>query len=157
MIWFKLNGKCVYGFEYIVNTIRICWWFSVCMFIVDGCMCLFSWKMTNKPASKRTWHVDPDEYQVSFYFWFSFSYTLRGKVCMDIWHHALDSATSVRFACDVISLVRTFKYTLPNRLILRLRLQKKKKQQQQNDKVKIVHSHLQLFDWMTAESEKSKH
>lgn len=82
-----------------------------------SCVC-FSWKMTNKQASKA-WHVDPAEYQVS---------TLRGIVCLDIWHHhALDSATSVQFACDVISMVRTFKYTLLNRLILRLRLQKKKK------------------------------
>lgn len=69
---------------------------------------------------------------------------------MDMWHRALDSSTST--ICIWCNLLLSHTHTLLNRLILRLRVQKNTK----CDKVKIAHSHSQLFDWMTAKKERRR-
>lgn len=88
----------------------------------------------------------------------SFSFFFSAKVCIwrgivDIWYLcALDSRIST------ICIYMWCNRTLPNRFWSYDYECKWKKQtnilhtrSHKNDKVKIVHSHLQLFDWMTAE------
>lgn len=162
MIWFQLNGKWYseYGFDYkfLTHSKYVDGFLFIFSFIVDVWVCLmfFLKKNDKQTHQQQAWHVDPDEYQVSLFF------ILLRLHCtnMDIWHHALDSSTSaICIWCNLWhthahTCTYTFKYTLPNRLIWRLRLQKRQQRQQPNDKVKIVHSHLQLFDWMTAQRKK---
>lgn len=94
-------------------------------------------------TNKQAWLVDPDEYRVSFSLFL---------LHLDIWCRALDSCISTICICDVIThcLIGWF-YDCDCK-------RKKTHSHTHNDKVKIVHSHLQLFDWMTAKtSEKKAH
>lgn len=120
--------------------------------VVDGCVCLFflkNDKQTNTRASKRGMLI---RMNIKF---LSFSSITSDIVRMDIWHHALDSATSAQFACDVISQVRTFKYTLLNRLILRLRSRQTKATKWLGENCLLSFTNVRLND--SGEGEKCKH